>query len=538
MAMPLERPHMALRVGITGHRKLDVSEDLRARVRETLRMVQTAVRQILSDSRPAYAEGGVVFRAVSPLAEGADRLFALEALDLEFELECPLPFSRVEYEKDFESPQSVQAFRDLLELAHGRILELDGPTDIGERPKAYESIGRIVLDQCDVLVAIWDGEPARGAGGTGQIVELARRRGMPTLWINPKTAPIVLKTRNAETSATEDELRRQLTRILKPPESKDPDVTGVYRAKISERGAALSRCWDAFVGAMTFGLKLSAPHSGRPLTGPFVTYYEHFDAIANRMAGLYRGAYVASSTMAVCAVFLALLGFTLPGESEIWLSVELAAVALVFALTRAVSGWEWHYRSVDCRYLAEQFRVLCSLYPLALSAPQPRMPAHQRHGDVAKTWMEWLLRATIRSVPMPSGEVTPTFVREAQSELLEGWILGQMTYHLRNSERMKCLVTRSDFLLRLCVGIAALCCAMHFFIHDHDVAKWLTLGAAGFPAVAAAFHAISTKESSGVWLAGPAICARAWKRSRHGSMRSAIRPRCPSYAGSPTRPPT
>jgi hypothetical protein len=162
-------------------------------------------------------------------------------------------------------------------------------------------------------------------------------------------------------------------------------------------------------------------------------------------------------------------------------------------LTRAVSAWEWHYRSVDCRYLAEQFRVMCSLYPLGLSAPRPRMPAHHQHGDVAKSWMEWLLRATIRAAPMPSRKITPEFGSEARTELLEGWIVGQMTYHQRNSERMNCLRDRSDFLLRLCVGIAAVSCAIHFFVHEHEVAKWLMLGAAGFPAVAAAFHAIATQ---------------------------------------------
>jgi len=229
------------------------------------------------------------------------------------------------------------------------------------------------------------------------------------------------------------------------------------------------------------------------LTGPFVSYYQHFDAIANRMAGLYRGAYLASSALGVCAVFLALLGFTLPEKSTVWLSVELVAVVLVLVLTRAVSSWEWHYRSVDYRYLAEQFRVLCSVYPLALSAPPLRIPAHHQHGDIAKSWMEWLLRATIRDAQMPSGKITTAFVREARSELLEGWILGQIAYHRRNSETMDCLRERSDFMVRLCVGIAAVSCAMHFFVHDHEIAKWFTLGAAGFPAVAAAFHAIATQ---------------------------------------------
>jgi len=45
----------------------------------------------------------------------------------------------------------------------------------------------------------------------------------------------------------------------------------------------------------------------------------------------------------------------------------------------------------------------------------------------------------------------------------------------------------------LCVAIAAASCVLHFFVANHEISKWFTLGAAGFPAVAAAFHAIATQ---------------------------------------------
>jgi hypothetical protein len=148
----------------------------------------------------------------------ADRLFATEAIALGFELDCPLPFSEAEYEKDFPTVESTKEFRDLLSHALGRVLELDGPTQEAERPAAYEAVGRVVLDRCDLLMAIWDGEPARGLGGTGQIVELAFTRGMPILWIHPRNAA-VLKTREGDVPLEEDALRRQLMRLQKRPES-------------------------------------------------------------------------------------------------------------------------------------------------------------------------------------------------------------------------------------------------------------------------------------------------------------------------------
>src|SRR5439155_12740709 len=38
-------------------------------------------------------------------------------------------------------------------------------------------------DRCDVLIALWDGQPARGRGGTAEVVALARRVGRPLICI-------------------------------------------------------------------------------------------------------------------------------------------------------------------------------------------------------------------------------------------------------------------------------------------------------------------------------------------------------------------
>jgi hypothetical protein len=41
-----------------------------------------------------------------------------------------------------------------------------------------------MLDDVDQLIAVWDGGPARGLGGTAEIVQLARRHGLTVhvLW--------------------------------------------------------------------------------------------------------------------------------------------------------------------------------------------------------------------------------------------------------------------------------------------------------------------------------------------------------------------
>ena len=37
--------------------------------------------------------------------------------------------------------------------------------------------GRATVAHCDMLIAVWDGLPPRGRGGTGEVVQLALTRG-------------------------------------------------------------------------------------------------------------------------------------------------------------------------------------------------------------------------------------------------------------------------------------------------------------------------------------------------------------------------
>ncbi len=53
-----------------------------------------------------------------------------------------------------------------------------------ERKRAYERVGRHVADHCDVLIAVWDGRPSRGRGGTAEIVEYARRKRLPLIIVS------------------------------------------------------------------------------------------------------------------------------------------------------------------------------------------------------------------------------------------------------------------------------------------------------------------------------------------------------------------
>jgi hypothetical protein len=155
-------------IGVTGHRFL-----------ADLDRIVAGVDQALGGIEEAFP--GQPLTVISPLAEGADRLVVHRALARpSARLVVPLPLPQADYMTDFESAESKEEFLRLLAQADEVIGLPPAPT----RDRAYEAVGQYVLDHCDVLIAIWDGQNAQGRGGTGQIVARARQRGLPTIWIH------------------------------------------------------------------------------------------------------------------------------------------------------------------------------------------------------------------------------------------------------------------------------------------------------------------------------------------------------------------
>jgi hypothetical protein len=167
-----------LRLGVTGHRSLDQEAEIR-------RAINLAIDQALQESRAGAAFGRAAdLIVVSALAEGADRLVVDECLRRDgATLEAVLPLPIDEYEKDFTAPGSRQEFADLL----GRAASVEMAEDMPTREQAYERAGQLMVDRSDVVLAVWDGLPARGRGGTADIVTFAHTRHVPVIRIDSRT---------------------------------------------------------------------------------------------------------------------------------------------------------------------------------------------------------------------------------------------------------------------------------------------------------------------------------------------------------------
>ncbi len=478
------KPHLAFRVGVTGKHDLtpEQIDHLRPRIAQILADIKATVEKELLEAQGAYSEDPPLLRATSSLAEGAGRIFAEEALKLGFYLQCPVVF-RKEFKKDFHSPQSRLEFDHLLSKANGVVFEVDGGA-------ACETLDLLLVDHCDLLIAVWDGQPDSGKDRTAHIIEMAHRRRIPVVRFGMGKVPDTPLETKMVTEAV-----RPPWLALKQPE--DPDANGSYVETASGKTPLLGRLWSRFFKVMRFGAKLPKSQRENIPANAFRPHYARMDAIANRLAGLYRGAFLSNYTLGVFAVLFALLG-NVDAEHEtrakVWLVLELMAIAIIVVLVVSLRQRRWHFRSVDCRYLAEQFRILCYIYPLGLTAPPFRLPAHQMHSDVQKSWMEWRLRSLLRQRPLPELHLTLTEAGRYYKDVVSSLLQGQMVYHERNQASLEKIEKRLDLFGWISIGIAAAACGLHFFVeHSSLVARWLTLCAAGFPAAAAACHAIGSQ---------------------------------------------
>jgi hypothetical protein len=153
------------RIAISGHRGMPP---------EATRLVEEAIRARLAD-RPA----DVI--ALSCLADGPDQIFARAVLDHGGQIAAVVPAER--YRDGL--PADAHAEYDAL---IGQAAEIHRMPYTESDSESHMAASAHMVDQADELWAVWDGEPARGYGGTADVVAYAREHGVPVQIIWPEGA--------------------------------------------------------------------------------------------------------------------------------------------------------------------------------------------------------------------------------------------------------------------------------------------------------------------------------------------------------------
>jgi len=152
-----------MRIGITGHQRLKNSAawaQVRTQITNTINLAHKPII------------------GISSLAIGADQMFAEIVLHLQGELEVIIPFKG--YELKFEDELGREAYHRLL----GQATRVKTLKKHGSDEEAYFEAGRIIADSCDEMIAVWDGQPAVGLGGTADVVDYCKSHGKPIVIIH------------------------------------------------------------------------------------------------------------------------------------------------------------------------------------------------------------------------------------------------------------------------------------------------------------------------------------------------------------------
>ena len=430
-----------LSVGVTGHRA-DVLPagslgPLRARIRRTLALIADAGAALLEREQECFAPLPAQRRFVSPIADGADQVAAEVALELGWELHAVLPFPRAKYRASLASDEARDRFDALLARATC-VLELPG--DRRKELDAYVMTGRATVAHCDLLIAVWDGRPPRGRGGTGEVVQLAITRGTAVIHLPPDPAAAPRAAVERVRSDCPHPGRRALGRaaaeaaragrllhglLLPPPDRQEQaflkrfatERLRHFRARIEYPlllaavgigrfrpqdftdkycAAQIRDEWQRYRAGCAEAHNIAAP------IDLLENAYSWADRLATHFAQTYRSGHIFNFVLGGFAVCLGLSAFMAPHWKFEFAAAELVITFAIILNAHIGARNEWHRRWLDYRQLAERLRPMRSLKLLGIAAPDPPGTATN---PVPKRWIDWYASGVWRATGCPAGTI-------------------------------------------------------------------------------------------------------------------------------------
>ena len=418
-----------LRIGVTGHIHMTEEAELEPLVRVQLQRVLGLLQAKRTD---------VTLTAVSQLADGADRLVVhavrAEAKDRDTEarVECYLPMEREEYAKvQGFKPRSQREFEDILRDATV-VREPEAGAQHSDRHEAYRSAGHLVVGRCDVLIALWDGKPSGGRGGTAEILTWAAARSKPCIWIETGGEHAVcdnLEPGSGHSFFEQVQERANLEEPIEWSSMEHPTET------LASARTAL-RSLDEYN-------RESSPRDYEPRlrkernrTEGLAEWVAAPYARATTLAARWRTRFewIARLITALAALGAVMLGIGLSygEEAEFWAWAEAAAFAAALVGLWLVRKVGFRRRWISYRVLAEHLR---SAHFLALAGSDFRRQARLEPVYSGKEPTAWLMRA-FEEVwdrrplhPTPPSALDPDELKRLKGLLADKWIKGQIDYH-------------------------------------------------------------------------------------------------------------
>jgi len=457
---------MHLTIGVTGHRNLVAAE---------VPHIETRVSEFLGDLQKRFPD--LQLQLLTLFANGGDQLAARVALQLGVPVIAVLPFSQAEYEKDFDTAEDLQRFRQLVGQAD-RTIELplvhgewdDGVFSQAERDRQYAQAGVFISNHCQILLALWDGKPPTTTGGTAAVLHYHLTTVMQGFEHQQTSAQLLADNENDlayHIACSRDGDDGQCKEGLQPlscnwitsgsGKSAGADIPSSY-ASMLDSLQQFERDRRRYLGIHPIpGTMLDEGLPGRQpsASAKFVEYL--FD-VADHLAIHYQrqvnrnlfGIYGLATLMGL--VFILYSEYSEP-HWLLWLFLGLftAGVALHITGTRR----EWHRKYLDYRALAEALRVQFYWHLSGVVESRSVAFAYEnflQKQDVELGWIRHVMRAAslYRS---RSREPDPAWV----PWVIERWVgdaagrEGQFGYYTRKAEQNSRNFRRTELLGTVCL---------------------------------------------------------------------------------------
>lgn len=244
-------------IGFSGHRHLAEAHNIRSAIHASLSALKAH----------ALAQGAQV-ELYSSAAYGADLLALDCATKLQIPIHLSLPLPEDEFVQDFvdhdEDWSQAHSFISVARNgANGGTFRVQRDH---HRSECYYAEATKLVDACDFLLTVWDGEKAQGLGGTAQVIDLAIAHQKPVLristvdpkpispaeitaaWPAPDEKITAINYYLQQHKPVEGDVRRPAPRTATPPAPNQGLVTSPTTAE--ELQSALDKIAD--VSAPTF----------------------------------------------------------------------------------------------------------------------------------------------------------------------------------------------------------------------------------------------------------------------------------------------
>lgn len=572
LGLPLPR----LCLAITGHRESNAAF---AANREAVANILTKLFDAADSVTQQQNGSAAKTRLFSLLAHGADLMAVDQALARGWEITAPLPFGldlNIAINADPATPEAFDALLNRNPVSDPELAKRAAHIrDVADRACLFElaeaddamaqahrtmlrtrtdplsmrrfadlasarvaAAGRIMIEQSDALVAIWDGIAPGGIGGTRHTIASAVEAGTPVIWINasapgkvsvlrtPEDLFVLAGTTQLENGAA---MKAFIGSVFNPPEADQNERainfhTEQWHPTSSRRFHAYRRV-EALFGGETMrekfaGLRqhyaspenVAAHAEGRLLTAAsalpggdirfiakvqaqIMQRFAWADGLSTYLSDAYRGGMTTNFILSALAIIAGVTYLPLASVDAKWpfALTEFILLAMIVMITAVGRRKKWHGRWFETRRVAEYFRHAPIMLLLGVARSAGRWP---RGADTE--WPEFYAREVLRELGLPAVKIDHAYLHALLDTLLRHHASSQRIYHEAKAQRLARVHHGLDRLSELLFSLAILSVATYLTLlviasvglipeHvPHDLSKIFTFLGVTLPALGGA----------------------------------------------------